>query len=406
MKQLSLLLLFLLIAFVSCNKDYTACKSCSPQGAQVEKSILFKTDSKHYQLKTNIYEGNFQDKKNVKYSLLIGSTTSDLFKSIKEELVSFDIDINKNYALTFYFDSNKFINENEFSIDEIQAISIFEERKNNIFHRLIKKNDEGKFEEIKLLSCFAKISTNHMTDILLDVLETKNSGSYILIYNKELSSKYKSISRRRDNWRASLKHYKSLNFTSGLKLAPDPGNGEDKYCEKPCDPYEPLKDYDCDPVGHNSGAPECVPTCGASAIHDKHEISQEITTENLTLQKRFEVEFLSNSEFGLNYIDYYNLLSGTIPVTDISLSTGNKIFNLFSLINPSISYLLDSNNDISNSNYIPITTEIKDLAIDIIEDLKLITNDSELLTVLDLVKQDFIDYENKPFSYIIASCCN
>lgn len=167
-----------------------------------------------------------------------------------------------------------------------------------------------------------------------------------------------------------------------------------------------MKDYDCDLVGHNSGAPECVPTCESTALHGKHEISQGTTTENLTLQKRFEVEFLSSSEFGLTYIEYYNLLSATIPVTDISLSTGNKIFNLFSLINPSISYLLDPNNDVANSSYIPITTQVKDLAIDIIEDLKLITNDAELLSVLDIVKQDFIDYENQPFSYIMASCCN
>ncbi|MFK7946324.1 MAG: hypothetical protein AB8G11_01950 [Saprospiraceae bacterium] len=399
MKKVTLCLI-LLIAFIGCTKDVPVRENSKTQDDSLKKKILFNNNSENYQIEASSYQGRFQDKRNIKYSILISSYTNDLFESVQKQLIPFDVP--KNYALTFYFDSDKFINENDFNVDDIKAISIFEEKNNHIFHRLVKKNNNNKFEEVSLLSCFAQISTNHMTDILLDVLEVENDGSYILFFNKDLTSKYRTLSNNRDYWRGSLKYY--LRHSGLSKNVP--GGNDDKTCETPC-PY-PQDNAACIPDIESEPMFFCVDLvpCKSEQVHDLYEESQDVKDNTLTLQKRFEVEFLSNSEFGKKYIEYYYLLSDEIPVNQISLSLANKILKLSSKVNTSIFYLLDSNNDVSNSNHIPITSEVKDLAIEVIEGFKLITNNQDLILVLDEVKQDFITYENKPFSYIIASCCN
>jgi len=106
-----------------------------------------------------------------------------------------------------------------------------------------------------------------------------------------------------------------------------------------------------------------------------------VKNTNLNLYHRFENDFLISYHFGLKYSNYYYKLSKEIDLTQINLDLANDIFDLFETINPSIDYLLNTDEDIRNSTFIPINTNIKNKATSILEDFRQLTINQELLDI-------------------------
>ncbi|MHB1277379.1 MAG: hypothetical protein ACYC1Q_03205, partial [Bacteroidia bacterium] len=89
--------------------------------------------------------------------------------------------------------------------------------------------------------------------------------------------------------------------------------------------------------------------------------------------------------------------ASTLSYSNVDLSTAMSVYDLYSV---GFFNKISNFDDANYNDSIFITTTEKGLLLDVIEEAELLSEDTRYQTILDSLKGDINEYENKTFSYV------
>lgn len=301
-------------------------------------------------------------------------------------------------ALVIYYDIPNGEGEtiNHIQFKDIKGFSSYKFISRKLHHEFFLHKDGMQFEWYKGLSAYtSKLTYDHMNAILRTITSDNHpSRGYILLVNKEAWITNRRLTK--DGLTKITENFEKRNNTSNLRDVPTtPG----EQCSSPC--VDQLES----PCIHNPemGYDECDRVCTLRLAHELAETDDETLINNSIIAYSFRDDFLIKSPFGLDYLQYYELLSEDTE-NNLTASLALEMLDLLVLCNPSIIEVLKPN--ASQSSYILISPEISTKAKSIISQYKNLTSDTDVLDVLAVVEQDIDKYVGQPASFVLNDCCS
>lgn len=376
------MILCLFILFNSCKQEKQT--YCATPTGETKASIDIGAN------RLNVQTTVWTDYTREPFGVITGSISDDEMSQLCNSLGFLTDKSQKNQSIVLYLGSQL---RKDFSIinsSEIKGASLYYFDSEKLYHKLFIKSTADNFINMKELNAYTyTVETGNLNTILTNVLPNYGYQAYIILKNNTASSQKVTI--RIDQLSPLIEKYKK----EILKVSvPNPPK-----CPFPC-VNTVVGKCEYDDWGNQL---DCHENCGSRIAHGLAEVPNENTEENFNLHYRFRDEFLTNSNFGRKYINYYNEFSSD-AVNTIDVSMALDMIDLLNLCKPSIEKVLEPGS--SQSTYILITPEIAQKAISILNQYKLQTENDTLKDIIDDVILDINTYMGQTASYVLTNCCN
>jgi hypothetical protein len=310
---------------------------------------------------------------------------------------------NKLAGISVYYD-NAILNKHiSFNNENILGIIIYDlDSKGIMKHRFFYKKNSNNYEEkLSLLEnmmsttnqefivykFFPEIYKNKtigistLRDINLDVnkiLEQKNEFDLYRVVET-----FKSIKIENNNVYRSLTEQEAIFRGSACENCAETGNGS-------CD-----SNLYCNP-----DEKRCSDKDNELSVAERSILSPTVANNlfNLDLHRRLRDNLMVNYNIGEKYIEYYYAISGFLLKEDYQTTTLLKLISTLPDFNSAVEKLIDQTN---NGTEIIITENLKNDLFIIIDDLQIISNNSDYQTILNELKSDLTFLQNKTKDQIL-----
>lgn len=320
-----------------------------------------------------------------------------LYDFMEKEYLKDDIDEGFIKGLAIYHFDN---GTEKINNEDIFAFSVYDiKSKNQIIHKFYLKENDSFLLKKELMETFMNTETQNFLVWKFknnDFSSTKNiSVSRFYNIDDDVFSKRRTNTRNEFNLfilrnvypNTSLLQKNSSIMSYQMASLADCSSGCEENWTGTCDGgYYCIVDDSDDTICESSDTQE---------ISYQSSVTSKTTAEtlfNLELQRSLRDDFLVNNYQGQKIVDYYYAISEFVLVSDYKVSTVLKMVETLPSFNQSINILL--NNDASN-NDILITSTLENKITSIINDYKLISDNTDFHYILDDVQNTINSLENK-----------
>jgi hypothetical protein len=404
MKKTFFQILVMLILLVSaCSQKSTECLTCNeaPSTEALITMNLFSDSSNSLLFPVKYWQSDVEKEKHNFFASAVKKVDQNVLQKGVEYLKSQNMpvaDDEKIAIIIFYVDV--FISKNtNISKNNIKAVSVYSLNNNILQHKIFRKV-ETSFSEIKeKRGNFNSFSMSYANDFLNEeIIPTNTPKSQITVMGMEFVNFLKNRKKNIDI--SSISDYYNRSYIeSGVTfMSAGKGCGVSKGCESEVKytNCEGAVDYFTFELEFRCNPKECAAGRMSETLQENGSTFSPI---NFNLMYQFRDEFLSQYNGTKKYINQYYHFSSFLS-DKMNLQVIIKTINTLQNFYPVMEILLDSNN---NANSIVINESLKNQLLDLINDYKGLSTDSDYRQALDDLVVDVNHYSNRTVSYIVTS---